>query len=737
MKDDNDKNNNKIKFQSLIICCCLFLMGLIISTLIFIFYPNEILCKYTKNELLCYEETKICNEGYWGNECIKCLDCKNGICDGSGTNTGSGNCICTKGWKGELCDQCDIGYYGNNCTKCNSCENNGICNGSNTLFGNGKCICSKPFTGEFCNKCLNNNYGINCSKKCNNKFCLRGECYNGIRGNGKCLKCPIGYKGDYCDQCDSNYIKDNNNQCKLNLNITKLCLSEDYGYSITDDKYGDCRTCPKNYLGKICSDNGVCDGKGSVFGTGYCNCNDNFVGLKCEYTGILVNTSKCDKSCNNNGICLISNNKYFCNCQNNYTGLNCSKCSVGYIKNDKDKCVRCSKGSNYWGSYCQPCNCNNNDKCDDGINGTGSCNCKKGWKGIYCDQCKMGHYGKKCKECPNCNHGICDDTIDGNGKCVCNKGYTGEFCDQCIKGFIKNRQYCEECPGSYGGKQNECFGNGKCTINNEKVKCVCKSGYYGNSCSQKINNCSYLNYCNNNGKCINSLCYCNNEFYGDYCNMTSIEYFKSFNNTNFYRENLAISSYQNIKSNIENNYDNNKDRTGEHLAISISIVFGFVAMTAGIGYFFKYRTLPTVKNFSTNLTRSKTLIELTKEEKELITENPILKLKDTLGDNYLTDAYILVKKAIDEDNNHNFEKAVDLYKKSIDKFMIIMKYEKNASDRFALAKRLDTYIKRCNFLEKFISNGKLLNECIHITKKKQIDNLNIDIITEEKGKKKE
>ena len=75
MKNDN----NKIKFQSLIICCCLFLMGFVISTLVFILYPNEILCEYTKNELLCYKETKICNKGYWGNECIKCLNCKNGV----------------------------------------------------------------------------------------------------------------------------------------------------------------------------------------------------------------------------------------------------------------------------------------------------------------------------------------------------------------------------------------------------------------------------------------------------------------------------------------------------------------------------------------------------------------------------------------------------------------------------------------------------------------------------------
>ena len=61
----------------------------------------------------------------------------------------------------------------------------------------------------------------------------------------------------------------------------------------------------------------------------------------------------------------------------------------------------------------------------------------------------------------------------GNGECICKIGYSGVVCDMCSDGFILNNYHCEECPGSMGGKQHECSGNGKCRISNNKAVCSC------------------------------------------------------------------------------------------------------------------------------------------------------------------------------------------------------------------------------------------------------------------------
>lgn len=696
MENDYQEKDNKVKLHAFFVCLCFFTFGLIGGALFFFLYPNDILCNVTTNKYLCNK--KICNKGYFGKDCLECKICDNGYCDGSGTNSGSGKCICNEGWTGKLCNNCAKGHFGKNCSKCDDCIN-GYCDGSNTNFGTGKCICYQPYIGDNCNSCLDNYYGSNCSNKCTNTFCLNSQC----KDDGSCKKCINGYEGKNCQNCIK-YFKKIDNKCILNTNLSEICSLPDYGYSIIDNKYGMCLSCPKNNYGLVCSDHGFCNGKGTVFGDGKCDCSKNYTGETCQYYGNLVDNNLCQNNCNNNGDCLEFNNEYSCNCKNNYTGIDCNECRVGFVKNEYDNCIKCNNGSGYFGEYCQKCNCENGI-CNDGFKGDGSCLCLDGFTGTNCDRCIKNYYGKNCTKCSDCNNkGICSDGKLGDGKCLCNFGYNGKNCDKCINGFIKNNYHCEECPGSYGGKQKECFGNGVCIIKNNVVECSCHFGYEGKSCSDKIiGNCSNYNYCNFNGECIDNECYCKNNMYGDYCNETYISYLKKYNNTAFY----SLDPYS-IKKDIEDIDKKEKTmNTGNALGISILSVFLFIGCIVGSGFYIKYRPNP-IKRFSTSMTASMK-IELTEEEKKYCQTNPILNIDDSKNE-FLSKSINNLRIAVEKDNCHYFEEAIKHYDIGIDNLVHYLKTVVNSNDRFQLAKRIDIYLKRVNYLKRIIQNKDLINE---------------------------
>lgn len=695
MEDNYEEKSKKVKLHAFFICLCFFIFGSIIGTFFFFLYPNDILCDYTNNKYLCNE--KICNKGFFGLDCLECKICVNGICDGSGTKKGTGKCVCNEGWSGKLCNDCDKGFYGSNCSKCDNCKN-GLCDGSNTKFGTGKCKCFQPYIGDNCDNCLDNYYGVNCSKKCTNLLCLNSKCND----DGTCKECQNGYEGINCNKCNKFYISVNN-KCILNTNLTEICKLPEYGYSITDTKFGECQECPKDNNGLICSGNGNCNGIGTVFGDGSCNCNGNFTGKICQYQGNSVNINLCQKSCNNNGLCLLYNNEYSCSCFNNYTGVKCNDCSVGYIK-ENSKCIKCYRGSTYFGQYCQKCSCDNG-LCDDGIFGIGTCTCFPGFIGTNCDKCLDNYYGNNCIKCSECNNkGICHDGKLGNGECICNFGYTGNNCNECSNGFIKNNLYCDECPGSYGGKQNECFGNGVCFVKNNQANCRCKEGFKGRSCSELvIGNCSNYDYCNFNGECIDNECYCKNNLYGDYCNETYKSYLMKTNSSVYF---FSSEPYDVVKNDIEKIEKNSSMNTGDALGISIISVFLFIGCFVGTAWFIKNKPNP-IKNYATRLTASKK-IELTPEELKYSTINPILNISDS--NNIFIKSMKNITIATEKDHDHEFEDAIKYYNLGIDQIMNYMKQIPNANERFQIAKKINIYLERVKYLNSIIQNRELINE---------------------------
>eukprot|EP00736_Rhodelphis_marinus_P014186 Rmarinus@m.1453 len=73
---------------------------------------------------------------------------------------------------------------------------------------------------------------------------------------------------------------------------------------------------------------------------------------------------------------------------------------------------------------------------------TVQCDCDDHFVGDYCDQCEVGAYGANCDPCPGgtnrpCSgHGHCDDGIRGSGSCDCFQGYAASSeCETCAAGY--------------------------------------------------------------------------------------------------------------------------------------------------------------------------------------------------------------------------------------------------------------------------------------------------------------
>ena len=678
------------KYTPIIACFFISISGIIIGLLLYFLYPSisDTFCNFIK----CKQESS-CKIGYWGKDCYPCLECgTHGICNGSGTRGGNGFCKCNQGWSGKYCSICNSSNYGLNCSKCDNCLN-GYCN--NTLKGNGNCICYFPYTGKNCDTCIDKKFGKYCNKTCN---CPNGKCSN----DGNCQKnsCEIGWTGINCDKCDFSYHKINDNCIKI-TNLTKICLDPNRGYKYSFNKFGSCQNCDICY-------HGMCDGIGTTRGTGKCICNKNYTGKNCQYDNYTYSIlNNCKENCSNNGQCVKINTNYYCKCNIGYVGDSCQDCSLYYFKN-KSKCQKCNPNhnlTNYYGKYCDKCNCQNGE-CDSGYNGSGYCKCKSGFEGQYCNKCKQNYYGNLCLKCPNCNHGNCQDTKNGNGKCLCKIGYSGEFCNLCQKGFIKINNKCYECPGSYGGRNYPCSNNGICKNVNNIPTCQCYSGFEGYTCLKKIStNCSTFDNCNYpNGKCIEGNCFCVKGLTGSNCNISIIK--KCNNNTEcsdcqICDDNKVCSLLPDcnteFNSIIQQDIDKNiieNNKTGEALGISFISVFIFVGILIGGVLFIRNKN--KIKRFTTSLTASKpNVIELTKEEVNVM--NPIL--NQELINEYFRKGNDKLKEAVEKDNQHYFDEAIQLYEQASDFFAMYLKTETNAGTRFNVAKSIHKYLERCNYLK--------------------------------------
>lgn len=223
------------------------------------------------------------------------------------------------------------------------------------------------------------------------------------------------------------------------------------------------------------------------------------------------------------------------------------------------------------------------------------------------------------------------------------------------------------------------------------VKCVDNCTNSLNNSNLTLTNNSFINQTN-----YNSSIYLVNQ-------SESVRYNRTlYNRTLFYRYDSAIVSNNNPELREEPRSD-----VGLALAISISSVFGFIGLCIASVWFIKNKPNP-VKRYVTSRTRSNPIM-LTKEEKEIVQINPIVKALQT-DDKMITSAIRDITLAVEKDNQHYVQEAIDLYNRGVDKLMVHMKTMTNAQDRFELAKKIDKYLIRANHLKLVINNTALINE---------------------------
>ena len=162
------------------------------------------------------------------------------------------------------------------------------------------------------------------------------------------------------------------------------------------------------------------------------------------------------------------------------------------------------------------------------------------------------------------------------------------------------------------------------------------------------------------------------------------------NITSLYSRNTIIPTPEN------NEITTSKMTSGEAVAISIACVFMFIGCVVGSAWYIVYKPNP-IKKMVTNSTRSDPIpIKLTPDELELCQINPILKASEN---NFFLKAVEIIKDAVRKDSDHYYPEALELYNNGIDMFVRYMKTEQNGATRFAVAKKVDLYLKRANYIQ--------------------------------------
>ncbi|XP_006143943.1 laminin subunit gamma-2 isoform X1 [Tupaia chinensis] len=220
--------------------------------------------------------------------------------------------------------------------------------------------------------------------------------------------CPVGYKGQFCQDCASGYKRD----------------------SARLGPFGTCIPCN-------CQGGGACDPD-----TGDCYSGDENPDIDCADCPLgFYNDPHDPRSCKpcpcHNGFsCSVmpETEEVVCsNCPPGVTGARCELCADGYFGDPF--------GERGPVRPCQPCQCNNN--VDPSASGncdplTGRClKCIHNTAGAHCDQCKAGYFGDplapnpadKCRAC-NCNPmGSVPVECRSDGSCVCKPGFGGFNCE--------------------------------------------------------------------------------------------------------------------------------------------------------------------------------------------------------------------------------------------------------------------------------------------------------------------
>lgn len=189
------------------------------------------------------------------------------------------------------------------------------------------------------------------------------------------------------------------------------------------------------------------------------DCADGYAGEDCTscaagYRPSLADPALCapdvcaDETCAGHGTCrpvpdVAGAEVAVCDCDPAFDGADCLECAVGYAGADCEACADAFSlvGGECVESACLAAPCGPRGMCSDPDgDGTGACECDRGWDGRTCEECAPG-FRLERGECVldacfglDCGPGSCAVGIRGT-YCDCPDGYAGASCDECAAGY--------------------------------------------------------------------------------------------------------------------------------------------------------------------------------------------------------------------------------------------------------------------------------------------------------------
>ncbi|XP_023612318.1 teneurin-1 isoform X3 [Myotis lucifugus] len=269
---------------------------------------------------------------------------------------------------------------------------------------------------------------------------IMDDCSTNCNGNGECISghchCFPGFLGPDCARDSCPVLCGGNGEyekghcvCRNGWKGPECDVPEEQCIDPTCFGHGTCIMgvciCVPGYKGEICEEEDCLDPMCSSHGIcvkGECHCSTGWGGISCE-TPLPI----CQEQCSGHGTFILDTG--MCSCDPKWTGSDCST----------ELCTM---------------ECGSHGVCSRGI-----CQCEEGWVGPTCEERSCHSH---CAE-----HGQCKD-----GKCECSPGWEGDHCT--IAHYLDAVR--DGCPGL-------CFGNGRCTLDQNGWHCVCQVGWSGTGCN--------------------------------------------------------------------------------------------------------------------------------------------------------------------------------------------------------------------------------------------------------------
>ena len=393
----------------------------------------------------------------------------------SGTTAPNCSCSCITGYAGKLCDRCDAGFGGwPNCRPRDCLSTLVSCNNrASSVSGtapNCVCNCNLGFTGTECSVCAAGFTGYpNCVPDCTSiATSCSGHASEMQGAAGSCVcTCDRGFGGPTCGQCAKGYFgypfcQDDCSDPAASCNGNGIAVGGSSPYCFCTCKVGytgdRCDRCATNYAGypqcvfDDCLNPGSCSyhgqGLGRIGNLCDCFCVPRYTGLRCDvcnsgYEGYPECRPDCRNvatSCNGHGLSVIklNNGSCLCTCDAKYAGATCDRCAVGFI--GFPNCVPDCKNITTA--------CNGKAWVVDGL-GTCICYCQFPFSGASCETCVAGRGGYPVCDLDDCTTvaGSCNSRASqvsppfGGGTvncvCTCLPGYAGAKCQFCQAGYSR------------------------------------------------------------------------------------------------------------------------------------------------------------------------------------------------------------------------------------------------------------------------------------------------------------